>query len=257
MKLSTVFRLLNPRALLRNRRGTCPVCDTATLFIVTGSAETIRNHAVCIRCGSTSRHRHAALCIRNEFRAKGISHLRDFRSRPELVVHNASAAGILFNALGKAANIIHSEYYDGVERGTFKNGVLNQDLQALTFGDGSVDLILTEDVFEHVPDFRKGFAEVHRVLKPGGMHIFTIPYYQDRKTRDLFRMEGGKTVLLEPIEYHGDPIRGQIPCFTHFGHDLLGILEDMGFEARLEWSRHADHVRHGTFDSYTFIAKKR
>jgi SAM-dependent methyltransferase len=257
MKLSTITRLLNPGALLRNRSGTCAVCGKVTLFIVTGSPETIRNHAVCLRCGSTSRNRHVALWIRNEFQAKGIGNLGDFRAHPELIVHNTSVGGFLFKALGTAPNITHSEYYDGVERGAYKNGVLNQDLQALTFSDCSIDLMISEDVFEHVPDFRKGFAEVHRVLKPGGKHIFTIPHYNDRLTRDLFRMENGKPVLFEPIEYHGDPIRGQIPCFTHFGHDTLGILEDLGFEARLEWSRYADNIRYGTFDCYTFITKKR
>ena len=172
-------------------------------------------------------------------------------------MHNTSAKGTIFKALGSAPNIIHTEFYDDVERGGRKNGILNQDLQALTFADGSIDLVISEDVFEHVPDFRAGFSEVHRVLKRGGAHIFTIPYYTVRKTRDLFRMENGKRILIEPIEYHGDPIRGQIPCYTHFGYDIQQILNNMGFDARVEWSSYAEHIRHGTFDCCTFMAVKR
>ena len=257
MKLKTFLKHLRPRYIFANRRGRCAVCDRPTLFLLTDSAETIRNHAVCIRCGSSSRHRHLALWIKMEYQASGIGKISEFKNRPDLTVFNASTKGSIAKALGTAPNIICSEYFDDVESGGFKNGVLNQDLQQLTFKNDSIDLVITEDVFEHVPNVRRCFAELHRVLKKGGKHIFTIPYYFDRKTRDLFKIENGNRVLFEPIEYHGDPIRGLIPCFTHFGHDLLGILDEMGFEMKIEWSWYADQARFGTFDCYTFIARKR
>ncbi len=191
------------------------------------------------------------------FRGSGIRELSDFREKPQITVFNASAAGSIFKALGSGSNIICSEYFDDVDRGGYKNGILNQDLQSLTFRDESFDLVISEDVFEHVPDIRKGFSEVHRVLKNGGLHIFTIPYYFDKRTQALFKVENGKTVLFEPVEYHGDPIRGSIPCFTHFGYDSVEILEGIGFDVRIEISGYADQVRFGTFDCYTFITRKR
>jgi SAM-dependent methyltransferase len=257
MRLTTFFRYLRPKYLFRAHRGVCNLCGNRTLFVLNDTNETVRNHAPCVRCGSVSRHRHLALWIANTFRKRGIGRLSDFSAHPELAVFNTSAKGSIHRALGSGPNIACSEYFDGVAPGGYKGGVLNQDLQSLTFADASFDLVISEDVFEHVPDFRKGFAEVHRVLKRGGAHIFTIPYYPDRKTRDLFRMVDGKPVLFEPIEYHGDPLRGQIPCFTHFGYDVIGFLEDLGFETRLEWAWYAEQARHGTFDCYTFIAVKR
>ena len=36
----------------------------------------------------------------------------------------------------------------------------------------------------------------------------------------MFDRVGGEIVLREPIEYHGDPLRGRIACYTRFGIDL-------------------------------------
>jgi SAM-dependent methyltransferase len=112
-------------------------------------------------------------------------------------------------------------------------------------------------VFEHVPDYRRGFQEVHRVLKKGGYHVFSIPYHFDRKTRDLFEMDNGKRRLHEPVEYHGDPVRGTIPCFTHFGYDLIDFLDNIGFESRIDVSRFVDEERWRTYESFTFVTRKK
>jgi hypothetical protein len=95
------------------------------------------------------------------------------------------------------------------------------------------------------------------VLKPGGLHVFSIPFYFDRKTEDLFIVQDKRPVLKEPIEYHGDPIRGRIPCFVHFGSDLLDLQRDLGFDAKVAIAQQADIRRYGVFDCYTLIARKR
>ncbi|MDQ3000445.1 MAG: class I SAM-dependent methyltransferase [Fibrobacterota bacterium] len=257
MRASTFFRFLHPRYFLGSKGGRCILCGRATLYFLTDTPETIRNHAVCVRCGASARHRHLALWVVNEFADRGIRRLSDFRAHPNIKVLNTSSGSPVAKALGTAPNIVCSEYFDGVEPGGFRNGVQNQDLQNLTFEDGSLDLILSEDVFEHIPDLKRGLREVHRVLKRGGMHIFTIPFHFDRKTRDLFTIKDGKAELIEPIEYHGDPIRGNIPTYTHVGYDILEFLEATGFETRIEISRFADCERYATFDCFTFVTRKR
>jgi SAM-dependent methyltransferase len=257
MKLSTALKYLKPRFLRDNRRGTCTVCGRRTLFLLAGDIDTVRNHALCVRCGSCSRHRHLALWVIREFSGMGIRSLRDFADRPEIAVFNAGTEGAVAKALGQAPNIVLSEYFDDVEPGSTKGGIMCQDLQRLSFPDASIDLVLTEDVFEHLTDWRLGFRDVHRVLKPGGRHIFTVPFYFDRRTRDLFRLVDGKPVLFEPVEYHGDPVRGLIPCYTHIGYDALDYLREIGFETRIEISRLADQERHGTFDCYTLVTTKK
>jgi ubiquinone/menaquinone biosynthesis C-methylase UbiE len=44
------------------------------------------------------------------------------------------------------------------------NGIFNQDVQHLTFSDASFDVVTSNQVFEHVPDDIKGYAECLRVL---------------------------------------------------------------------------------------------
>lgn len=243
------------RYLWRNRKGYCPVCSGRTLFLLTDRDELIRNHAVCIRCRSASRHRHLALCILEAFADMGIRKLSDFRSRPDLDVYNASANGPIPKALG-GGNVVLAEYFDDVAAGSLKDGIQCQNLEALTFKDGRFDLVISEDVFEHLKDYRRGFAEVFRVLKPGGYHIFTIPFYFDRRTRELFDLVDGAPVLRQPIEYHGDPLRGNIPCYTHFGYDLLDFLREAGYQAKVRLSSYKEENHFGTFDCYTVVTRK-
>lgn len=252
-----LLKFLRPRILLGASRGYCTVCSRPSLFLPTDKPETIRNHALCIRCRSCSRNRHIAKHILEVFGHRGAERISNFRNHPELKVYNASSASPIAKQLGKAGNITCSEYFDGLKPGEFKDGVMNQDIRNLTFADDSIDLIISEDVMEHVPDYQAGFREVHRVLKKGGKHIFSIPFYFDRPTRELFKLQDGKPILFEPIEYHGDPVRGEIPCFTHIGYDAIGILDRMGFNVKIEFSHYVDEIRFGIFDCYTFVTEKR
>ena len=42
------------------------------------------------------------------------------------------------------------------------------DAMKLPFDDGSFDIVVCSHVYEHVPDPAKMFAEIERVLRPGG-----------------------------------------------------------------------------------------
>jgi len=52
---------------------------------------------------------------------------------------------------------------------------------ALPFTDNTFDLILHHTVFEHVPDPEQGYAEIFRVLKPGGRTVGLVDP-QDHRT---------------------------------------------------------------------------
>jgi 2-polyprenyl-3-methyl-5-hydroxy-6-metoxy-1,4-benzoquinol methylase len=55
-------------------------------------------------------------------------------------------------------------------------------MMAQTFENESFDLVITSDVFEHLPDVAPAVREILRTLKPGGAHIFTVPWIRWKKT---------------------------------------------------------------------------
>jgi len=112
-------------------------------------------------------------------------------------------------------------YYSTVDaKGSCRqDGARCEDITCLTFPDSSVDLIISGDVIEHVPDPAAVFRETHRVLRPGGFHLFTVPTVG--KTVSRAKIEDGEIRHLLPPEYHSDPLNPQgIIAFWTFGMDL-------------------------------------
>ncbi len=232
------------------------MCGHQSLFVLNDTPAMIRNHAICVRCGSVSRHRHVAKCILDYLSGRGISALREIGRHPDIRVFNSVSFGPIVKAMGAYSTIQTAEYFDDVKPGDYKGGILCEDFENLTFLDSSLDLVISEDVFEHIKDYRKGFTEVFRVLKRGGAHIFCVPYYYGEKTQSLFSFQNGSAVALSPIEYHGDSVRGRIPTYTHFGYDLIDILTGIGFETTLAVAQYEDTQKYGVFNCSTFTAKK-
>lgn len=52
------------------------------------------------------------------------------------------------------------------------------DAMQLPLRDECADCVTMLDVLEHVPDDKKALAEVHRILKPGGVLVMSVPAYQ-------------------------------------------------------------------------------
>ena len=121
---------------------------------------------------------------------------------------------------------IASQFFAEVPRGQVKDGQRSENLEALTFPDQSFDLVITQDVFEHVLRPAKAFAEIARTLKPGGAHVYTVPYYRGKKTVLRAEPNGieGITYLMKP-EYHCNPIdaAGSL-VVTEWGDELCDFV---------------------------------
>ncbi len=59
------------------------------------------------------------------------------------------------------------------------------DIRAAAFRDASFDYIYSMGTVEHSPEFRRGIAECHRLLKPGGRAIIGVPNKLDPFLRPL------------------------------------------------------------------------
>src|SRR5690606_36870284 len=118
--------------------------------------------------------------------------------------------------------------YDG---GQVIQGVRHEDVDNLSFPDGELDLIISNDVFEHVPNPPRAFAECARVLKPGGPLLATIPFNPNMAQSTVrARLVDGRLEHLLPPDYHGNPVSedGSL-VFADFGWDLLATMKQAGF----------------------------
>lgn len=52
---------------------------------------------------------------------------------------------------------------------------IEADARDLPFEDNHFDCVLMSESLEHIPDEEKAISEVHRVLRPGGRVIITVP----------------------------------------------------------------------------------
>lgn len=90
----------------------------------------------------------------------------------------------------------------------------------------SPDLVVTSDVFEHVLDPARGFSEIARTLKPGGAHVFTVPWYWWNETLlRAVRAEDGTVRNVQPPDYHSNAISddGSL-VVTEWGRDLCDVI---------------------------------
>jgi SAM-dependent methyltransferase len=202
----------------------CPACGSSLLVRVAASAIGVR----CARCGASA----VTLSL--------ISALQ--RIRPGYAseaVYELSARGPLFEFLrSRVADLSCSEYMDDVPLGGRRDGVLCQDVQRLTFADARFDVCTSTEVFEHVADDARGFREIRRVLRPGGVFVFTVPLADAPATVERARLRDGVIEHLLPPEYHGDRIRGQyrVLAFRNYGGDVVERLRASGFaQAAIDW----------------------
>jgi SAM-dependent methyltransferase len=80
--------------------------------------------------------------------------------------------GVEPNEDGVRASRLRVKRYPGI-RCRFETGVA----EALPLPDGSIDLVLSRQVLEHVPDLPAGARECLRVLAPGGLCYHNMPNY--------------------------------------------------------------------------------
>jgi SAM-dependent methyltransferase len=149
----------------------------------------------------------------------------------DLTIHESSPVsgrGASRRLKNEAPAYIASYYYAGVAPGEIVNGIRCEDLENLSFDNESFDLHVTQDVFEHLFNPAAAFREIARTLRPGGAHVFTTPLVRKNEpTRFCAHLtpEGTVVHLMEPPEYHGNPISTEGSLVTvHWGYDITDYI---------------------------------
>jgi SAM-dependent methyltransferase len=219
-RLLRLLQTLRP-AELGLARERCAVCGSGWSLRLARSELGVR----CPRCGASAVTQSLAGVIRTELPGLGSA-----------AAYEMSAQGPLVAFLRRhAAMLTTSELLDGVAPGESRDGVLCQNVERLTFADASFDLCTSSEVFEHVEDDAAGFGEVHRVLRPGGRFLFTVPLHDSAVTVERMAIRDGQRIALLPPMYHADRYRGATVLVQRdYGRDIVERLRDAGFaEARI------------------------
>jgi SAM-dependent methyltransferase len=143
---------------------------------------------------------------------------------------------------------------DMVEFGAAIDGVelLNGDIGDVSLPEGSIDLVMSRSVMEHVENPVAVYSEISRVLKPGGHFVFLTANFWDYASLIAWlvpnrfhpwivtRVEGRKEEDVFPIRYRTNTFRairkyahqtgfeiasfqylGQYPCYFMFNGALF------------------------------------
>lgn len=226
--------------------GVCPICEGPATF--TAASSWYRDSLICGSCqgGSVPRERALALVLGEQC-----------PSWRHLAIHESSAAnrGISVKLARECKSYVGSQFFPERQFGTMVGNFRNEDLEHLTFPDGSFDLTITLDVMEHVYNPDKVFREVHRTLKPNGIYICTFPVRKAQvnpwERRFELLPDGSRKDVKQP-EIHGNPVNGDGSIVTvDWGYDLhQQIAQWAPFDVRVY--RFADQT-HGILGEYTEV----
>ena len=208
----------------------CPICGYRGMFISVGHPS--RWDARCLSCGARERHRLLHLWVTenggDQFAGRRILHFA-----PEKVIMRRMRG----NPLYETADLRQA-------------GVTHQvDITNIPLPDAAYDVVMANHVLEHIPDDRQAMRELFRLLKPGGIGLFSVPINATRRTT-----------------YENPAITAPAERWAHFsahdhlryyGLDFSDRLAEAGFVVETFRMTPEDEVRYGLLrDEVLYVARK-
>jgi SAM-dependent methyltransferase len=180
---------------------TCSVCGYTGRFNAAGRPRRI--DARCPKCGSAERYRLLALWLD---RHGGFLREAD-------MLHFAPEAGLAKLLKTRAGRYRSADIAEG-------RADLVLNIEAIAAPDASFDCVVCSHVLEHVDD-AKALAEIHRLLKPGGVALIMLPV-----------IEGwAKTYENAAVKTPAERMRhyGQSDHLRYYGADVRDRIRSAGF----------------------------
>ena len=240
--------------------GRCNICGCETAFQYSEN-ESYRESLFCLYCKTISRYRSIARGLLRAVKdltsieASSISKLPS-TNETCLRIYDAQRAFYGLRSTYPIPDLIakckwvtvetsnyNSEKPLGTKLGQHQS---NQNLEKLTYPDSSFDIVITSDVMEHVRVDDDAHREIRRILKPGGVYIFTVPSNRDYETQTRVRLvdplDASKDEFLVEKEFHEDSnvAGGKALTYRIYGKDLDQKLNDLGFSVEYEYQNIPD-----------------
>lgn len=124
---------------------------------------------------------------------------------------------------------VGAELMEEVKKRCVSKRVIGSVLE-LPFEDNTFDIVLATEVLEHTPNPKKGFLEILRVTKPGGIAIVTLPnkvwkfsVYAANILK--IRQYRGLENWLYWFELRNLAIKNKHKIRNHFGFNIIPIFE--------------------------------
>ena len=223
----------DPKQFFRNR----DICECSSCgyrgFFATARKGHVHAAFRCPNCESRPRDRNIALFFQKNaliFDGKSILHIA-----PEWP---------LFRQLKAEPGYVGGD----IQKRRNANSIV--DITSINFDSNHFDFLICNHVMEHVQDDKKAMEECYRVLKNGGVAIFSVPL-------------SGKPETWEPPAGMSVPEIEAIVGWDHkryYGYDFADKLEKFGFKVEIFKISEAEAKLHGIasgdFNDEIFIARK-
>lgn len=207
--------------------GFCPLCEKPTEFVAVrdGVLDEVwfpnwfRGDLKCLSCNSIPRER--AIFVVIEMLYTNWRKLKIHESSPS---HRGTSKRLSQECDGYLASQYDPNLGFGNTHPTLK--YRSENLEHQTLEAESFDIVVTQDVFEHIfhPDL--AIKEIARTLKPGGAAIMTVPIVR-RTEPSRRRAKAGNDGITHILsaEYHGNPMSKDGSLVTvDWGFDIIDFL---------------------------------
>ena len=197
--------------------GVCPICEKPVRFFAKHSW--YRDWLLCGSCGSVPRERALMSVLKMLYPEwRGLS------------IHESSPSGRGASVMlrRECPSYLASQYDLAIPFGGMHSTgwYRSEDLEQQTLPDEAFDIVVTQDVFEHLFHPDRAIQEIARTLRPGGAHIMTVPIVnKSDPSHRRASIADGQVVHRMEAQYHGNPMSADGSLVTvDWGYDIADYL---------------------------------
>lgn len=203
------YRAYRDVLLAYPKRHGCNICGWRGRHFLTY----LHRHVLCPQCGSQVRHRLIAAALAPGGPAASL------RLQGASVLHLSPEYCLSLIFRPAAQRYVRADY-------STSDCDVRLDMTDMSpIESASFDVVIACDVLEHIPADRAALHEVHRVLRPGGTAILSVPQF-----------DGDEPTLEDPsVRTHADRERvyGQPDHVRNYGADFADRLRESSFAPRI------------------------